>query len=402
MPASPEAIARLKRKVDAAPLYAPEAAPAGKRAGIEQRAATALAPVLLDLRVLAATDPQPPRFIVEGWLPEGQATLFAGHGGAGKSLLALTVAICIAAGRTFFGLRCERRRVLLVSYEDGADVLHWRLRRVCAMLGINLESLAGWLLVFDASAVGEALYVETRDGHGPTLAFDWLREQVAATAAQVLVLDGTADAFGGNENARAQVRSFVQSLRRLMPADGAVLLLHHVDASTAHSGSGKGYSGSTAWHNSCRARWYLRPEAEGDDADPSRVVLELRKSNHAKPGASLALRFNDSAGCFVTDCEAIASSLDRALRDSHERAAVLGLIRAADAAGDPLPASYSGQRTAYTVAKARADFPASLRGKTGRARFFEHIESLRQAGAVSAVEQRKSNRHVREVLRAIA
>ena len=359
-----------------------------------------LAPVLLDLRVLAATEPQPPRFIVDERLPEGQATLLAGHGGIGKSLIALTISACIAAGRAVFGLRCERRRVLFLSYEDSADVLHWRLRRVCDMLGIDLASLAGWLLVYDASAAGAPLYVETREGHGPTAAFDWLRERVTEQGAQVLVIDGTADAFAGNENARAHVRAFVQALRRLMPRDGAVLLLHHVDASTSLGNSSKGYSGSTAWHNSCRARWYLRPESEGDDADPSRVVLELRKSNHGKPGASLALRFNESAGCFVSDVEPVASPLDRALRESDERAAVLDLIRAAEAAGDPLPAATSGTRTAYSAATARIDYPASLKGRAGRVRFLHHVETLRQAGAIRVAEARKSNGHAREVLRA--
>jgi RecA-family ATPase len=354
----------------------------------------------LDLRALSENDPQPPRFIVAGWLPEGQVTLFAGHGGSGKSLIALTVAICIAAGRAFFGLRCERRRVLFLSFEDSAAVLHWRLHRVCQMLGVDLASLDGWLFVFDATERGEPLFVEARDGYGTTPAFDWLREQIAATGAQVTVIDGTADAFAGNENARAQVRAFVQALRRALPREGAALLLHHVDALSAHSGSSKGYSGSTAWHNSCRARWYLRLADDGDDADPSRVVLELRKSNHGKPGATLGLRFSESAHCFVPECEPVASPLDRALRESDEREAVLAMIRKADAAGDPLPAATSGTRTVYSAAAARSDCPDSLKGRAGRGRFLHHVEALRQAGAIRVVELRKANGHAREVLRA--
>ena len=41
-------------------------------------------PEPLDLRQLAARDPEAPRFIVDDWLPCGYATLLAGHGGVGN------------------------------------------------------------------------------------------------------------------------------------------------------------------------------------------------------------------------------------------------------------------------------------------------------------------------------
>ncbi|MCK6385688.1 MAG: AAA family ATPase, partial [Rhodocyclaceae bacterium] len=61
-------------------------------------------PASLDLEVLAEREPEPPKFIVPDWLPCGYATLLAGHGGVGKSGIALTLAVCIAAGVPFFGL----------------------------------------------------------------------------------------------------------------------------------------------------------------------------------------------------------------------------------------------------------------------------------------------------------
>lgn len=356
----------------------------------------------LDLRALASSEPQPPQFIIDGWLPQGEVTLFAGHGGSGKSLIALAAAICIAAGRAFFGLRCERRRVMFLSYEDSAGVLHWRLHRICKMLGVDLASLADWLFVYDATQSGEPLYAETRDAHGPTAAFDWLREQMAATGAQVLILDGTSDCFAGNENVRQQVRTFVRTLRGSLPRGGAALLLHHVDALSAHAGSAKGYSGSTAWHNSCRARWLLRPDDEGEDAGPSRVVLELRKSNYGRLGDSLVLRFSESHGCFVPECEPVTSPLDRKLREADELNAVLTVVRLAEESGDPIPAATRGDRTAHAVAEARGGLPSSLLGKRGRARFYSALERLRAAGAVQVVAVRRANRHYCEVYRAVA
>jgi RecA-family ATPase len=360
-------------------------------------------PDLLDMRAMSEIDPTPPQFIIDGWLPAGQATLFAGHGGSGKSLIALTAALCLAAGRKFFGQAVSgRRRVMVLSYEDDAHVMHWRLRRIADMLGLELATLDGWLFVYDASAAGHPLYVELRDALSPAPALDWLRDRIRQHKVDALVIDGTSDAFAGNENIRSHVRAFVQGVRRMLPQDdGALLLLHHVDAATAHNASSKGYSGSTAWHNSCRARWRLRPADDGEDADPSQVALDLLKSNHGKPGASIALRFNDAAGCFVSDVDEDEqpdrpSRLDRAYREADDRAATLDVIRRAEAAGMPLPTASRGDRTAHGAAEA-IGLPTSLTGKRGRSRFYAAIESLRARGAIKTSAFRRPNRHLAEV-----
>jgi hypothetical protein len=90
-------------------------------------------PQPLDLRALAQRAPQRPQFIVPDWLPAGYATLLAGHGGVGKSAIALHLAVCIAKGCDFFGLPCAQRRVLYLSCEDRERILHWRLARICAL-----------------------------------------------------------------------------------------------------------------------------------------------------------------------------------------------------------------------------------------------------------------------------
>src|SRR5690606_21911636 len=83
--------------------------------------------------------PQPPRMVIDDWLPCGYATMLAGHGGAGKSSIGLHLAVCIALGRPWFGLQCAGRKVLYLSCEDRADVLHWRLARIAAYEGIEFS-----------------------------------------------------------------------------------------------------------------------------------------------------------------------------------------------------------------------------------------------------------------------
>ena len=106
-------------------------------------------PEPLDLSELAQRTPQRPQFVMSDWFPAGYATLLAGHGGVGKSGIALHLAVCIAFGRGFFGLSVEQRRVLYLSCEDREDILHWRLSRICAYLGVSMTQLAGWLDILD-------------------------------------------------------------------------------------------------------------------------------------------------------------------------------------------------------------------------------------------------------------
>ena len=71
----------------------------------DESLAQATWPPPLNLVTLAQQEPEPPQFIIDDWLPVGYATLLAGHGGVGKSGIALYLAACIAMGGHFSGFR---------------------------------------------------------------------------------------------------------------------------------------------------------------------------------------------------------------------------------------------------------------------------------------------------------
>ena len=79
---------------------------------------------LIDLRTaqLKAID-----WLIQGLLPRGYVTLLGGHGGSGKSLLALTWAAHIAHGCGWAGFEVTKGRVLLASLEDGSELARDRL-----------------------------------------------------------------------------------------------------------------------------------------------------------------------------------------------------------------------------------------------------------------------------------
>jgi RecA-family ATPase len=142
MPASPEAVARLKRKVDSAPLYAPEAArgngadttPRGKASG------WTLPEPITDFEMGAAR--LTPRCIVEKYLFADVAVL-AAPGGTGKTTATLYESACVVLGLPVWGLRVETPGpVLLITGEDRREFLVARLREVCRALELTPQQTA--------------------------------------------------------------------------------------------------------------------------------------------------------------------------------------------------------------------------------------------------------------------
>ncbi len=296
-------------------------------------------PQPLDLEALAERAPLVPKFIIPDWLPAGYATGLWGHGGGGKSQVALYMGVCGASGRDFFGLPVARCRVLFLSCEDRADVLHWRLSRICAHRGIDLASLRGWLHVVDLVGNDCVLWAHDRGAGSLTAAYGELDARMRDT--DLLVVDGITDTYAGSELDRAEIKRYVNSLLALIASDGAVLLVGHVDKATAkNSATAEGYSGSTSWHNSVRSRWFLYPEGQDvDNAAVARrtgsIVLDLQKSNHGRAGHSIRLTWDENAHLFLPDAAEIGGDgivghlqgarAERIVLDAARRLAALGL-----------------------------------------------------------------------------
>lgn len=352
-------------------------------------------PAPLDLRELAGREPEPPPMIIDDWLPAGYATLIAGHGGAGKSSIALHLAVCIAQGREFFGLMPEQRRVLYLACEDRTGVLHWRLSRICRHLGVDMADLAGRLDVLDLVGRDAILWERVASGGATTGPFNHLMH--AASEADVIVVDGVADTYAGSENDRGDVKRYVNALVGLIPPDrGAVVLIHHVNKPAAGTATSEGYSGSTSWHNSVRARWYLYPEIEQTDegADRTgRLLLELQKSNLGQADQSMVFEWDGQAHLFVGQVAGGRSEVERRMRDEKEQDGIVAAIREVEAMGDYVPAAMQGPRTAYHVLSAVDSFPETLKSKRDRRRFWRHIETLRRIRKITESSMRRPNGH---------
>lgn len=233
------------------------------------------------LDLMDQSEPVPPEFVWEGYIPKNLVTILSAHGGTGKSTLAIMLAVAVCAGLPLFNLSTKRGRVAFFSGEDGAELLRYRLRLVCRCLDVDLADISDQLHIIDATEHDPVLYTELtasgrRDG-ATTATYQGLRQYMAQHEISLLIVDNASDAFDANEIDRARVRAFMRALALLAHEnDAAVLLLAHVDKGTSRgdrSVNSESYSGSTAWHNSARSRLFMSRDKDGT------LLLEHQKCN---------------------------------------------------------------------------------------------------------------------------
>jgi archaellum biogenesis ATPase FlaH len=344
-----------------------------------------------------ATDEAP--HIVERLVPEGEVTLLAGHGGAGKSLLALVMGVFVALGRDLAGLRVQRRRVVFFSAEDDRDELLRRLQRVCAVLQVDRRELDGWLILLDVTELDPTLMdAQGKGPMTPTNAFRRLAAFADSRDPGLVIIDNASDTFAGEENERRHVRAFLRALRQMLARRRrAVLLLAHVNKTTASGDvpDSESYSGSTAWHNSVRSRLVL----VGKGIAPR--VLKHQKANRGPLADDISFDWHggalvpggaveDPAGAFLRDTKARAV----AERDRLDEAWILDAVARLGADGEPPNDATQGSMTTHRRLRGLDAFPASLSDKV---RFDRLVDRLKRRGDLQ-VESRRVNSRDRRVL----
>lgn len=342
----------------------------------EMEAGQALRPV--DLSGLLTAPTPAPAYVITGLIPRRVVTLLGGHGGAGKSIVGLTLAAHVAAGEhTWAGHRIEDGRALFVSLEDPGDVVRYRLRRIVEAYGLDSTKVERRLTVLDGTGSDATLAGEVNDLGVRRLAFTaGLAElEDAAQGHRLIVIDNASDAYAGNENERRQVRGFIRELGRIAhDHDAGLILLAHIDKAAARNGSlGNSYSGSTAWHNSVRARLALA-------ANDGVVELVPEKLNHGKLAEPITLQWTDSG---------VLVPVDRARTAAGGQAddeAVMAALRAAHAAGVDVGAGRTGTGNARLTLETFDELPAHLRGSRGNRAFWGAMGRLQAGGKVQRAE----------------
>ena len=85
--------------------------------------------------------PPEPKFCVKPLVPIGAVTLLNAHGGTGKSIFALKMAIHIALGLPIIGAETYGEKVAYMSLEDSADIVHHRIFKIFKALPKKYQRL---------------------------------------------------------------------------------------------------------------------------------------------------------------------------------------------------------------------------------------------------------------------
>ena len=347
---------------------------------------------LIDPSTFIGTPPAR-RWIWPDWIPSGAVTALYGDGGTGKSLLAMQLMTAVATSTPFLGqhqvMEC---RALGFFCEDDEEELWRRQEAICASAGLPLSALSNMRLI---SGVGKdnTLIRFERPGAPPQLTglYDKILEAALNFEAKLVVIDGAADTFGGNENDRQMVRQYigVALTKMAREIDGAVVLLAHPSRSGLQGGDYSG--GSTGWNNSVRSRISLA-HAKDDASGPGRR-LRREKSNYAGRHDEIQLVYGDGV---LRPSRGSTAGVPQA-RGEVATAVFLACLDEATTANRPVSdASRAGNYAPKTFARTPK---AKAEGLT-KEDFTHAMEALFSAGSITMQAYGKPSAGTRKIIRA--
>jgi hypothetical protein len=250
---------------------------------------------------LLVKPPPARRWLIQDLIPMKATTLFSAHGGDGKSLLALQLAVATATGGRWLGHEIqERGRVGIISCEDDTDEVRHRLWDIMGAEGLCHEDLAD-IDIWDRVGADSFLTRTSRYEAAPEVT-DFagnVTNWVIDGEIKLLILDSLYNFMSGNQNDWSVAQFFMNTLNGLArDADCSIFVLWH--PSQFGRSSGEGSSGANAFHNACRGRLFMEREFEGEgDAkkDTGIRVIRTKKMNRGPDDQEIRCRWED--GRFV-------------------------------------------------------------------------------------------------------
>jgi hypothetical protein len=219
----------------------------------------------MTMQELEDGDFAPSDWLIENLVLEGTPNLCYGEGGAGKTFMMLEKAICIAAGIPFLGKAVKQGRALLVVGEDKEGDTRARMRRICAKYDLRLRDLP--IKIHCAPGLDIVLANVSDTGEIDIKPFyNDLDAELREFKPIYVGLDNLTDISNMHESQRYAANAFLKQVCGSLcnAHQTTVEVLAH--PSIAGIESGRGYSGTTAFHNAVRARTVLEKtsKAKGD------------------------------------------------------------------------------------------------------------------------------------------
>jgi len=174
---------------------------------------------------LLDSDIPEPSWLIDHYLIKNGVTLIAGTDGAGKSLLALYLSLCLNNGKSLFSseewdkyeqLNTKKSKVLYFDEENNLPSVKSRLYQLKNSMNINVDSImfsSMQNIVID-NDFDERVFIEIIKQHKP----------------DVIVLDSLVRFFNGDENSANDMKKLFSVLKKCNSSyNTSSILLHHVN-----------------------------------------------------------------------------------------------------------------------------------------------------------------------------
>ena len=272
---------------------------------------------------LEADPPEPPSFIVTGFLLDREIHLLASDGGEGKTTMALEIAAAVAGGYDLFDRPdfaiIGSGPVLFVSEEDGLGVLQNRLRA--------LVRGHGW----EAERVLSNVYLLAQQG--ASLDSDAWRQQILREieriGARLVIFDPLAELTLAAENSNDEMKPVVRFFRRITAnTEASVLVLHHAGKAVEGKRKLDRIRGASSVNAAARGIYFLEGSEIGLGVEclklnrgeklPKFVVKREIESDPTNPAVWTSARFT-----YANQIEAEDESAERFVLDALTRRSTL-------------------------------------------------------------------------------
>ena len=173
-----------------------------------------------------AFEPQPPiEWMIENLIPAVTVSVFYGDPGSKKTYSLLSMAVCVAMGKPWLGMKTKPGKVLFVDEEMGESWMRRRLRAsIKGELGdeniaIEFVSFAGYKL-------------DSKEGAAQ------LQNDIEEHKSKLVILDALSEIMDGDENAKKDTSPVFIALKRIAEKTGCtIIVIHHANKSGGYRGS---------------------------------------------------------------------------------------------------------------------------------------------------------------------
>jgi len=207
-----------------------------------------------------ALQPQPPiDWIVDKLITKGSLCVIYGEPGSKKTFSMLSMAVCVAAGKSWLGFTVKQTTVLIVDEESGE-------RRLARRLGDALRGeFAGPETPIKSISLAQ---FNLRDSADITL----FHTQIKETEAGLVIVDALADVMDGDENSKQDVQPIFNALRQIAEETNAAIIVIH------HSNKNGRYRGSSAIKGSVDQMILIESENSSNQ-----INFKMEKSRDGEP-----------------------------------------------------------------------------------------------------------------------